>query len=283
MKKILAVLVVLSLLTGFAALAESTATPAPEATTAAEAAPLATFNPRVTLKVLADLVPHSELLEFVKPKLAEQGIDLIITVAQNDHGNDDTAAGDFDVNFFQHVPYLNSVVAEKGLDLAPAGAIHVEPIGFYSNKYKTKDEIPDSAVIGIPNDTTNEYRALRILEQNGFIKLRSDLATYEATIQDIAEYVKPIKIEEIDAAQLVRLLPDLDGAIINTNRVLEAGIDANTALFREGADSPYANILVTTSARVNDPAIVALFQALTTEEVRDFILEKYQGAVVPAF
>lgn len=268
-KKILAVLVAASLFAGVA-LAEASE-------------PAATFNPRVTLKVLADLVPHSELLEFVKPKLAEQGIDLEITIAQNDHGNDDTASGEFDVNFFQHVPYLNSVVSEKGLDLAPAGAIHVEPIGFYSEKYKTTVEIPENAVVGIPNDTTNEYRALRILEQNGFIKLRSNLATYEATVQDIAEYIKPIKIEEIDAAQLVRLLPDLDGAIINTNRVLEAGIDANTALFREGADSPYANILVTTSARVNDPAIVALFQVLTTEEVRQFILDKYQGAVVPAF
>ncbi len=277
MKKILVVLIVLSLFVSVVAFAETAAPPAP----AAE--PLTTFNPRVTLKVLADLVPHSELLEFVKPKLAEQGIDLEITIAQNDHGNDDTASGEFDVNFFQHVPYLNSVVAEKGLDLAPAGAIHVEPIGFYSDKYKTKEEIPDNAVVGVPNDTTNEYRALKILEQNGFIKLKSDLATYEATIQDIEEYVKPIKIEEIDAAQLVRLLPDLDGAIINTNRVLEAGIDAGTALFREGADSPYANILVTTSARVNDPAIVALYNALTTEEVRQFIVEKYKGAVIPAF
>lgn len=237
----------------------------------------------VTLKVLADQVPHSELLNFVKPKLAEQGVNLEITILQNDHGNEDVDNGEFDVNFFQHQPYLDSVNKEKGYDLANAGNIHVEPIGFYSVKYKTKEEIPDGAVIGIPNDVTNEYRALKILENNGFIKLKADLPEHAATVKDIAEYIKKIEIKEIESAQLIRLKDDFAGYITNTNKILEAGIDANSALFREGKDSPYANILTTKSSRVNDPAIVALKNALTTEEVRKFIEEKYKGAVIPAF
>jgi ABC-type metal ion transport system, periplasmic component/surface antigen len=237
----------------------------------------------ITLKVLADQVPHSELLEFVKPKLAEEGINLEVTILQNDHGNEDTDNGEFDVNFFQHVPYLDSVKKEKGYDLASAGNIHVEPIGFYSAKHKSKEEIKDGAVIGIPNDVTNEYRALKILEENGFIKLKSGLEAYSATVKDIAEYTKKITIKEIDSAQLIRLQNDFDGYITNTNKILEAGIDPNTALFREGKDSPYANILVTKTSRINDPAIVALKNALTTEEVRKFIEDKYKGAVIPAF
>ncbi|MBP2651971.1 MAG: ABC-type metal ion transport system, periplasmic component/surface antigen [Firmicutes bacterium] len=238
---------------------------------------------RVTLKVLADQVPHAELLEFIKPKLAQQGIDLQVTILQNDHGNEDTDNGEFDVNFFQHQPYLESVKKEKGYDLANAGNIHVEPIGLYSAKYKTKEELPANAVIGIPNDVTNEYRALKILETNGFIKLRSDLQEHAATVKDIAQYIKPIKLEEIDSAQLIRLKDDLDGYITNTNKILEAGIEANTALFREGKDSPYANILVTKSSRIKDPAIVALKKALQTDEVKKFIEDKYKGAVIPAF
>lgn len=243
---------------------------------------LSKANP-VTLKVLADQVPHSELLNFVKPKLAEQGVNLEITILQNDHGNEDTDNGEFDVNFFQHQPYLDSLKKEKGYDLANAGNIHVEPIGLYSVKYKTKEEIPEGAVIGIPNDVTNEYRALKILETNGFIKLKSDLPEHSATVKDIAEYTKKVEIKEIDSAQLIRLKDDFDGYITNTNKILEAGIDANSALFREGKDSPYANILVTKSSRVNEPAIEALKNALTTEEVRKFIEEKYKGAVIPAF
>ncbi len=240
----------------------------------------------VTLKVLADQVPHAELLNYVKPKLAEQGVNIEITIAEGslgERGNEVVDNGEFDVNFFQHQPYLDSVKKEKGYDLANAGNIHVEPIGFYSVKYKAKEEIPDGAVIGIPNDVTNEYRALKILEENGFIKLKSDLPEHSATVKDIAEYTKKIEIKEIDSAQLIRLKGDFDGYITNTNKILEAGIDTNSALFREGKDSPYANILTTKTGRANDPAIVALKNALTTEDVRKFIEEKYKGAVIPAF
>jgi D-methionine transport system substrate-binding protein len=246
----------------------------------------ASFSPSnpVTIKVLADVVPHAELLEFVKPRLAAKGINLEITITDfSRDGNEAVNSGEYDANFFQHVPYLESVKAEKGYDLANAGNIHVEPIGFYSSKWKSLKEIPAKATFEIPNDVTNEYRALRILETAGFIKLRKGVKVGEATLRDVEKYQKPIKLVEIDAGQLVRDLPDFDGAVINTNRVLEAGIDASTAFFREGKDSPYANIITVKTSRVKDPAIQELVKALRTEEVRKFINEKYKGAVIPAF
>jgi D-methionine transport system substrate-binding protein len=238
------------------------------------------------LKIATVSVPHAELLEFVKPKLEEQGIKLDITVISEDGSsliNEQTNNGEYDVNYFQHDPYLQSVSKEKGYNLVNVGGIHVEPIGFYSTKYKSKDQIPDQATIAIPNDATNEYRALKILEQNGFIKLKSTIQNYSATIQDIETYVKPIKLVEMESSTIIRAGDQFDGYITNTNKILEAGIDANTALFREGKDSPYANILVTTPDKVDDPRIKALYKALTTEDVRKFIEEKYKGAVIPAF
>ncbi|MDR2522690.1 MAG: metal ABC transporter substrate-binding protein [Synergistaceae bacterium] len=243
----------------------------------------------VTLKVIASAVPHAELLEFVKPKLAEKGVDLVITVIDESSAssrlyNEQTHNGEFDVNFAQHLPYLESVKAEQDYDLASAGGIHVEPIGFYSTKYKTKAEIPTGRkiTVAVPNNATNEYRAFRVLEQNGFIKLKPDIQNFSATKQDIADFGQ-VEIVELDAGIIIRNTDQLDGYITNTNRILEAGIDPTTVLFREGKDSPYANILVTQTKRVNDPAIAALRDALRTEDVRRFIEEKYKGAVVPAF
>ena len=263
----------------------SSAAPAP----ASSSAPIsggASSAALTVLKVAADPVPHVELLNFVKPKLKEEGIDLQITVLDSNGdslANERTSNGEFDVNFFQHLPYLESVKSEKGYDLASAGKVHVEPIGAYSVKYKKPADVPAGATVVIPNDTTNEYRALEILEDNGFIKLKSEIKNYSATVQDIAAYVKPIKIQELDSAQIIRVRDQFDIYITNTNKILDAGIDATTALFREGADSPYANILVTKSARVNDPAVVKLREALNTPEVKKFIEDKYKGAVIPAF
>jgi ABC-type metal ion transport system, periplasmic component/surface antigen len=240
-------------------------------------------NP-VTIKVLADVVPHAELLEFVKPKLAAQGINLEITISDfSRDGNEAVDQGEYDANYFEHQPYLDSVKAEKGYDLANAGNIHVEPIGFYSKKWKSLKDLPKNATFEIPNDVTNEYRALKILETAGFLKLKAGIKVGQATLRDVDKYLKPVKLVEIDAGQLVRDLPDFDGGVINTNRVLEAGIDTSTAFFREGKDSPYANIIVTKSSRVNDPAIQALVKALRSEDVRKFINDKYKGAVIPAF
>jgi D-methionine transport system substrate-binding protein len=246
----------------------------------------ANFSPSnpVTIKILSDVVPHAELLNFVKPKLAAIGVELEITISDfSRDGNEAVDNGEYDANYFEHQPYLDSVKAEKGYDLANAGNIHVEPIGFYSGKWKSLKDLPKNATFEIPNDVTNEYRALKILETAGFLKLKSGIKVGQATLKDIDKYLKPIKLVEIDAGQLIRDLPDFDGGVINTNRVLEAGIDANTAFFREGKDSPYANIIVTKTSRVNDPAIQALVKALRSEDVRKFILDKYKGAVIPAF
>lgn len=253
--------------------------------TSAEATTTASAEP-VKITVAADAVPHTELLELVKPKLAEEGIDLEIVTLSGDAyatANEQTANGEFDANFFQHLPYLESVKSEKGYDLVSIGGIHVEPIGAYSTKYTSKDQLPDDSTIAIPNDATNEYRALKILEDNGFIKLSSSIQNYSATVADIEEYVKPITIVEMDSANIIRVNDQFDAYITNTNKILEAGIDANTNLFREGADSPYANIIVTASSRKDDPALLKLVAALQTEEVREYIEEQYKGAVIPAF
>jgi D-methionine transport system substrate-binding protein len=270
-----------------ASTAPSSAAPASSAASSVASASSAASSATLTvLKIAADPVPHAELLNFIKPKLKEEGVDLQITVLDSDGdslANERTNNGEFDVNFFQHVPYLDSVKKEKGYDLAPAGKVHVEPIGAYSVQYKKIADLPANAKIVIPNDTTNEYRALKILEDNGFIKLKSTIKNYSATVQDIAAYTKPVKITELDSAQIIRVRDQFDVYITNTNKILDAGIDAATALFREGADSPYANVLVTKTSRVNDPAIVKLREALNTQEVKKFIEEKYKGAVIPAF
>jgi D-methionine transport system substrate-binding protein len=238
---------------------------------------------RTTLKIVADIVPHQELLEFVKPGLAAKGIDLEIYNTEGRLANEQTSNGEFDANFFQHEPYLKSVSAEQGFDLVNAGNIHVEPIGAYSEKYKTLEEIPLHAVIALPNDATNEFRALTILSQNGFITLKENTEVFNTSILDVAEYLKPVTLVELDAAAIIRIRDQFDVYITNTNKVLEAGIDTGGVLFREGADSPYANILAVKSGRLNDPAIRALAAALTSEEVRVFIENKYHGAVIPAF
>ena len=278
MKKVVAILTaVLALSTVISGCAKSSSTASSSSSVS---------SAKTVLKVAADQTPHAELLNHVKAKLAAEGVDLQITVldATSDSlANEQVSDGEFDVNFFQHLPYLESVIKEKGYDLASAGKIHVEPIGFYSTKYKTKADIPANATVVIPNDTTNEYRALKILEDNGFIKLKSGLKNYEATVQDIATYIKPLKITELDSAQIIRVRDQFDGYITNTNKILDAGINASSALFREDSNSPYANILVTKKSRVNDPAVVKLREALQSDDVKAFIKEKYKGAVIAAF
>ncbi|MDR2070919.1 MAG: methionine ABC transporter substrate-binding protein [Treponema sp.] len=240
---------------------------------------------RTRLVVQADIVPHAELLEFVKPKLAAQGIDIEInTRTDSSLANEQVDKGELDANFFQHEPYLRSIIAERHFDLANAGNIHVEPIGAYSDKYAGIDQIPPNATIAIPNDATNEYRALRILEKAGFITLKQGTDVYQTTVANtVDQYLKQITLQELDSALILRVRQDFDVYITNTNKVLEAGLDATKALFREGADSPYANIIAVKNSRVNDPAIKALVSALRSEDVRTFIEGKYKGAVIPAF
>jgi D-methionine transport system substrate-binding protein len=254
----------------------------PSPSSAATATPEAT-KATVTLKGIADLVPHAELIEFVRPKLAEQGIIIeLVSTSADTTTNEKLANGEIDFNFFQHYPYLKAWNETNGFDLVNAGDIHVEPITAYSDKYKTKEEIPDNAVVAIPNDGTNEYRALRILEQNGFIKLNATTATsLSASVTDVTEYTRPIQIVELDSAQIIPTKADYDFFITNTNKALEAKI-TSTRLFSEGEDSPYANIIAVRSEDKDNPAIVALVKALQSEETRNFITGKYNGAVIPA-
>lgn len=236
----------------------------------------------IVLKGIADLVPHSEIIEYIKPKLAEQGIEIeLVSTAADSTTNEKLNAGEIDFNYFQHEPYLLSEVEANGYDLVSVGGIHVEPITAYSDKYESVDELPENAVVAIPNDGTNEYRALRILELNGFITLdEAAKDSLSASVQDITEYKIPIEIVELDSAQIIPTKDDYDFFITNTNKALEAKI-TSTRLFSEGADSPYANIIAVRSEDKDNPAIQALVEALLDEDTQAFIEEKYDGAVIP--
>lgn len=238
----------------------------------------------VTLTVGAAAEPHAVLLNHVKPELKKEGINLVVKVL-DDEVQLNPALNDkqIDANYFQHVPYLESVSKEKGFNFAVAGKIHVEPIGFYSSKIKDIKDLKSGALIGIPNDPSNEYRALALLQEKGLIKLKTGIQNYSATTKDIAENPKNLKFSEVDRAQLPRSLPDVDGAVINTNIAIEAKLDTNTALFREDASSPYANVIVVRKGDENKDAIKKLVKALQSDDVKKFIKEKYGVAVVPAF
>lgn len=245
-------------------------------------APVTTDN--ITIKVGADLVPHSEILKFIQPKLAEQGVDLeIVNFDDSGQLNPSLQEGQLDANYFQHVPYLESVAAEKGYEFEVLANVHVEPIGLYSEKIKTIEELKDGALIAIPDNPSNEYRALVLLEANGLIKLKEGIQNFSATPADILENPRNFQFIEVDAGQLTRSLPDVDVAVINTNRILEAGIDPKTALVRENSDSPYGNIVVVRKGDETRPELIKLKEALLSPEVKQFIIETYGVAVVPAF
>ena len=237
-----------------------------------------------TLSVAATPVPHAELLELVKPVLAKDGIELDIKVFTDYvQPNQQVAEGHIDVNFFQHKPYLDSFNKEHKTGLVSVGLVHVEPFGAYSQKIKDIKELEDGALIALPNDPSNGARALLLLQKHGLIKLK-DPSNILATSRDIAENPKNLKFRELEAATLPRILPDVDLALINTNYALEAGLNpVKDALFIEGADSPYANLLATTEAKKDSPAIKKLVDALQSPATRQFIEEKYKGAIVPAF
>ncbi|WP_294474628.1 MetQ/NlpA family ABC transporter substrate-binding protein [uncultured Ruminococcus sp.] len=234
-----------------------------------------------TITALADLTPHSEILEYVEPKLNEKGYTIdIVSTASDATWNEKTQNGEVDFNFCQHEPYLiewNEI--NKGT-LVNIGGVHVEPIAAYSTKYNSAYEVPDGATIVLPDNATNEYRALRILEQQGWIKL-GKTENARASVSDIEEFIKPIEITELDSYQINAHINEFDVYINNTNKVIEAGLDATKYLFREGEDSPYANIIVTTPDKADDPGLKALVEILQSEDTAKFILEKYNGAVIP--
>ncbi|MCR5668008.1 MAG: metal ABC transporter substrate-binding protein [Lachnospiraceae bacterium] len=235
------------------------------------------------LKGITDLTPHSEIIEYAEPLLEEKGIKVeLVSTAADSTTNEKLAAGEIDFNFFQHWPYLQEQNEANGWDLVNAGNIHVEPITAYSEKYNSVEEIPDGAVVAIPNDGTNEYRALLILEQNGFITLNDETANaLSATVNDIESYEKDIEIVELDSAQIIPTRADYDFFITNTNKYLESGIEANL-LFQEDQDSPYANIIAVRSDEKDAEAIKTLVEVLQSEDVQNWIQDNYNGAVIPA-
>ncbi|WP_285261461.1 MetQ/NlpA family ABC transporter substrate-binding protein [Halopseudomonas bauzanensis] len=236
------------------------------------------------LSIAATAVPHAEILEFIKPALAKDGVELDIKVFTDYvQPNLQVAEGRLDANFFQHKPYLDEFNKGRGTDLVSVANVHVEPFGIYSSKLKSLDEVNNRATIAIPNDATNGGRALLLLDKAGVIALK-DKNNILATPRDIDGNPHKVRIRELEAATLPRVLDQVDLALINTNYALEAGLNpTQDALAIEGDDSPYANILVTRAQDAEDEAVQKLVKALQSNEVKEFIEEKYQGAVVPAF
>ena len=244
----------------------------------------ASSSEQTTLKIGATAVPHAEILEQVKPILAKEGIDLQI-VTFNDYVQPNLALndGELDANYFQHQPYLDEFTSEHSVKLVSAGGVHIEPMGVYSKKIKALADLPDGATVAIPNDPTNGGRALLLLAKNGVITLK-DNNNIKATVQDITANSKNIKFQEVEAAQLPRVLDDVDAAVINTNYAMEAGfVPEKDALAIEDSTSPYVNIVAVREGDQDKPAIKKLMEALRSDTIKQFIEEKYKGAVVPAF
>ena len=242
----------------------------------------------VKLRVGATPAPHAEILEFVKPILAEQGIELEI-VEFNDYIIPNTAveSGELDANYFQHVLYLGDFNEQNGTHLVIVDKIHYEPFGIYAGKTASLEELPDGAKIAIPNDGTNEARALLLLEAQGLIKLKDGVGM-DATVLDIAENVLNLEIVEMEAAQIAGVRDSVALTVINGNYALLAGLNAGTdAIAAEDAASisaqTYANILVVKEGNENSEKLQALKNALLSEEVKTFINNTYSGAVVPIF
>lgn len=236
------------------------------------------------LNVAATAVPHAEILEFIKPSLAEQGVELNVKVFTDYvQPNVQVAEKRLDANFFQHQPYLDEFNKSRGTELVSVAGVHVEPFGAYSSQHKSIAELPLGANVVIPNDATNGGRALLLLQKAGVIVLK-DSAGILATPRDIAENPKNIKVRELEAATLPRVLTQVDLALINTNYALDAGLQpTRDALAIEDAKSPYVNFLVGRPELRDDPRVKKLEAALTSPAVREFIQKKYQGAVLPAF
>ena len=283
-KKLFALALALGLTASLAACGSSAPAASGSAGSASGSAAASTPAETVTLKVAASPTPHAEILNAVKGVLAEQGIDLQIT-EYGDYVVPNTAVeeGDEDANYFQHQPYLDNFNAENGTHLVSAGGIHIEPMGVYAGKTTALADLPDGATIAIPNDATNEGRALLLLEAQGLIKLK-DSSNLESTPNDIAENSKNLQFKELEAAMIPNTVEEVDLSVINCNYALQAGFNpVEDALAIEDSNSPYVNIIAVKEGHENDPAIMALVAALQSETAREFITSTYNGAVVPAF
>ncbi len=238
-----------------------------------------------TIKIGASPIPHAEVLEYIKPKLKAQGVDLEI-ITFNDYVQPFLTTDDaqLDANYFASRPYYEQFSKEHNLNnLVEVAGIHIEPLGLYSAKYKKLAELPDGATIAIPSEPTNTGRALLLLQSAGLIKLE-DPKAIDATTFNIAENKKQLQFKELESPQLPRSLDDVDASIINTNYALGAKLNpSKDALVIEKKDSPYVNIVIANKDKANDPDLKKVLNELTSEDVRAFIEKQYDGAVVPAF
>ena len=239
-----------------------------------------------TITVAASATPHAEILEYAKTALKEKGYDLQVTIFDDYvKPNEVVESGEFDANYFQHVPYLDSFNEEKGTHLVVAGKIHYEPFGIYPGTKKNLDDIADGDSIAVPNDTTNEARALLLLQDNGIIKLK-DGAGINATVNDIEENPHNIKIVELEAAQVARVVDETAFVVLNGNYALAAGFSVGKdALAYEQNDSEaaktYVNVIAVKEGNENNDAIKALVDVLKSDDVKNYIKTTYDGAVLP--
>ena len=240
----------------------------------------------VTLKIAASPTPHAEILEQAASLLAEQGINLEVTEFEDYvQPNNVVESGEFDANYFQHVPYLDSFNEEQGTHLVVAGKIHYEPFGLYAGTRASLDELQEGDVIAVPNDTTNEARALLLLQDNGLIKLK-DGADLTATVNDIEENPLNLEIKELEAAQVARVIPEVALVALNGNYAQEAGLTVSTdAIAYETSDSEaaktYVNVIAVAEGNENNEAVQKLVEVLKSDEIKSWIEETYQGAVIP--
>jgi len=239
-----------------------------------------------TITVAASATPHAEILEEAKPLLEKEGYDLEVTVFDDYvRPNEVVESGEFDANYFQHIPYLEQFNEEKGTHLVNAGGIHYEPFGIYPGTKDSLDDLADGDSIAVPNDTTNEARALLLLQDNGIITLK-DGAGLNATVKDIEENPHNVEIVELEAAQVARVTGETAYVVLNGNYALEAGFSvAKDALAYEQADSEaaktYVNIIAVKEGNENSDKIKALVDVLKSDDIKDFINENYDGAVIP--
>jgi D-methionine transport system substrate-binding protein len=228
--------------------------------------------------------PHAQILEAVKPIAAKKGLDIqIIEFSDYVVPNAALASGELQANSFQHKPYLDNQKADRGYKIEPVGYTVNFPIGIYSKKHKSWEAVPQGATVSIPNDPTNGGRVLLLLRDKGALKLKDGVG-FKPSSADIAENPKKLKIVEIDAAQTPRTLDDVDAAAVNTNYATQAGLDpVKDAILREDPKGPYANVIAVRAEDKDKPWVKALVESYHTPEIRDFIIAKFKGAVLPAW
>ena len=248
-----------------------------------DSAPAQSKQASSTITVGATPVPHADILKFVQPELKKQGVEMKI-IEFSDYVKPNLALSDkeIDANFFQHKPYLDSFAKDRGLKLSVLTAVHIEPMGVYSKKFKDVKSFGEGIKVAIPNDPTNGDRALKVLADAGFFGLKDGVGVND-TPADIINNPKKVQIVEMEAAVLPRTLDDVDFAVINSNFAMGVGLNpAKDSLFTEAKDSPYANVVAIREGD-NREEVKKLGAALTTPAVRDFIMKTYKGAVLPAF